>query len=201
MTENPMLNSSVTPDLMLALREKTRIYHTALETVLDVSARCTSVISYRTLLAQFYGFYRPMEERLHDFPEWAALGFPLLERRKLPLLTQDLQALGMSETDLENLPVCNDLPVLTKFASAMGCLYVIEGSTLGSQYVSRLLQERLRLDARNGGAFFYGYGDRTGIMWKAFGGFANNWVASQPTEDDVIYAATETFKALERWFI
>jgi heme oxygenase len=50
---------------------------------------------------------------------------------------------------------------------AVGCLYVLEGATLGGQFISRHLAT-LGIGPANGGLFFHGYGAKTGEMWKSF---------------------------------
>ena len=49
---------------------------------------------------------------------------------------------------------------------AVGCLYVLEGSTLGGQIILRRAAERLGIDADTGAGFFHGYGAQTGAMWR-----------------------------------
>jgi len=58
-------------------------------------------------------------------------------RRKLPLLSQDLVALGASAEELDRLPRCQGLPACDEPAAAMGYLYVMEGATLGGQMLLR----------------------------------------------------------------
>ena len=94
------------------------------------------------------------------------------------------------------LPVCGDLPDCNSIAQAFGCLYVLEGATLGGQVLCRHFNQTLGLDARNGSAFFSGYGEATGAMWALFG---ERLTAANVDETAAISAACQTFQTLEQW--
>ena len=53
-------------------------------------------------------------------------------------------------------------------ARFLGAMYVIEGSTLGGQYIARHAEEMLKLAPGEGNAYFRGYGEQTGSMWRSF---------------------------------
>ena len=93
-----------------------------------------------------------------------------------------------------------DLPQLTTEEEVYGCLYVIEGSTLGGQVISRSLREHLGIHPENGGAYFSGYGMLTGPRWKEF--LARLAVVAEGKGADheaITRSAVETFQALDRW--
>ena len=52
----------------------------------------------------------------------------------------------------------------------MGCLYVLEGATLGGVVIRRHPEQKLRLGPDNGAAFFHAYGPDTGRRWREFCG-------------------------------
>jgi hypothetical protein len=60
---------------------------------------------------------------------------------------------------------CPQLPELHTFHQGLGCMYVLEGSTLGSKFIAHRLAEHLRIDRSSGGAFFNAYGEATGARW------------------------------------
>ncbi len=151
------------------LKEATRDNHQRLEEGLDVSSRLFSLSDYRSLLLRWWGFYVPIERDISFAVAQTNSQFEFGARRKTGLLLQDLQALGVSEAELKSAPQCADLPELRDFAAALGCLYVLEGATLGGQIISRLLRQNLGLTAENGAAFFNAYGKQTGRMWQTRG--------------------------------
>jgi heme oxygenase (biliverdin-IX-beta and delta-forming) len=178
------------------LKQSTWPYHKSLEAKLDWFKPGFSHVDYRLVLEKFWGYYRPMEGSLARFPELAAWLPDLPRRYKLPLLERDLCALGLDDRRLGQLPLCSELPFCTDAPTALGCLYVLEGSTLGGQVISQHIKRTLDLDAQNGAAFFNGYGNETETMWQVF---RENLSAAPADEDILVQSACETFIALEHW--
>jgi heme oxygenase len=50
----------------------------------------------------------------------------------------------------------------------IGMLYVIEGSTLGGQLISKHLVNYQGITSETGGCFFGGYGENTTALWTDF---------------------------------
>jgi heme oxygenase len=117
-------------------------------------------------------------------------------REKLWRLRDDLRAFGSTEGSIDALPRCTWVPEIATVPSALGCLYVTEGATLGGRIVARAVREHLGLGPSTGASFFEGYGAATAAMWRSFLDHLN---ASAPSPAEVLGAATETFVALERW--
>ena len=113
---------------------------------------------YIRLLERFYGFYEPWEESMRS-SDW------LDGRRKTPLLAADLAFFGRHPAAL---PRCSELPRAANAAETVGVMYVLEGSTLGGQLLSRHFERLLSVRPGAGGTFFAGYGAGTGSMWRAF---------------------------------
>ena len=186
-------------DLLLRLREATRPQHDSLELRLNVLRPDLTRREYEVLLGRFLGYYSPLEDNLGRAVRWEVLGFDFDARRKADLLLRDLRSLGASEARTGSLPRCDDLPELSDLPAAIGCLYVLEGATLGGQVVARHAAPLLRLDRSHGCAFFLAYGEEVGRRWRAFGDFAREHVASEPEASRAVRAARETFETLERW--
>ncbi len=123
------------------------------------------------------------------------------ERRKTPRLASDLMALGAAPDTLAALPHCRELPDVASSARLLGCLYVIEGATLGGQIITRHLQTHLGLTPVCGASFFHGYGEQTGSHWKAFGARVRDFVQRSGGAGEVIAAANQTFVTFEAWLL
>jgi heme oxygenase (biliverdin-IX-beta and delta-forming) len=182
--------------ILATLKQATWPHHERLEKKLELLNPGFSRPDYIRLLQAFWGYYRPMEIRLEAIPELVGWLPDFFQRTKLPLLETDLRILGIDGDTLTRLPVCRELPDCNNFASALGCLYVLEGSTLGGQVISRHLKRSLNLDAQNGASFFTGYGDATGAMW---GEFRERLTNAKTDETAMVHAACETFITLEKW--
>lgn len=183
-------------NVLARLKAETRADHDAIEAALNLAGGSLTRDRYRRVLRRFHGFYRPLEAGIWALGGWTARGLDPPERAKTPLLEADLRALG--EGDPGRLPVCTDLPPHGTAAQAFGCLYVLEGATLGGQVISRHVREALGVTPEAGGRFFHGYGDRTGAMWQAFRA-ALVAFAARETEDEIVAAAAATFRTLHRW--
>lgn len=183
--------------ILAVLKEQTRRQHERAERTLDLPSRLASAGHYAALLARFYGFYTPLEDRLAAVGGYAAVGLDFAARRKAHLLVADLASLG---ADAGALPRCADLPEVADLADALGCLYVLEGATLGGQFVRRQAEKAVGVTAARGCAFFASYGERVGAMWKAFGASLEGFAAADPgAEAQIVAAAGATFAALDRW--
>jgi heme oxygenase len=119
-----------------------------------------------------------------------------LERRlKGALLENDLHFLGREPASV---PRCGNLPVVDTFQQGIGCLYVMEGSTLGARIISRRLEMHLKLMDGAGASFFNAYGASTGRNWNAFRSFVVARVTVEDT-DEIVTAAQQTFQSLFEW--
>lgn len=185
--------------ILKRLRHETSERHAALEQRLPLVDPQLSREGYREILEGFYGYYLPLEARLNVSPVWAEIGFDFAERRKVPRLEKDLVVLGSAESELARLPRCAELPPLDSIPRVLGCLYVVEGATLGGQVITRHLQANLGITPETGGAFFAGYGAETGVRWQAFGAMITAAAEQFGGEDEIVASANRTFETLDRW--
>jgi len=159
-----------------------------------------SIASYRQFIQWLFGFYAPLETQLMTVSSWKAVGLDYGPRQKTPRLRQDLLALGDTDTIIEALPRCDHLPPLMSEAQLWGCLYVIEGATLGGQIIMKHLHRNLGLSANSGGSFFDGYGCETGPQWKAFCAAITTYGEDATGgRNAMLSSANHTFDALSEW--
>lgn len=186
--------------ILSRLREQTRDLHERVEQGIDLPGRLQSIPAYTALLSRLYGFHSPLELRLATATDSLQLGIDVAVRVKAGLAARDLRSMGWSTSAIDGLPQCDRLPALLSPSRIWGCLYVIEGSTLGGQVITRMVKSRLGLSPENGCAFFAAYNNRTATMWREFcsalASFAENGAAN---EDEIIAAANETFIRFEEW--
>jgi heme oxygenase len=192
---------SATPKLSILkrLRAETSERHAGLEQRMTVMDPRLSRADYRALLEGFFGFYAPLEARLGASPVWAELAFDFAARRKVQRLEQDLLALGKTGEELTRLPRCAELPELDTLPQVLGCLYVIEGATLGGQVITRHLLATHGITPETGGAFFAGYGAETGARWQAFGAMMTAAAERVGAADAIVASANRTFETLDCW--
>lgn len=183
---------------MAGLRASSWPSHQRLELRLDVKRRFSSVSSYRQYLEKMYGFCVGLERGLVRSGLQRLLD-DLPERSKLPLLSRDLTALGLSAEAIAQLPACDSIPAYEEPAGGFGCLYVIEGATLGGRSLLPLIRSRLGLTLESGAAFFSSYGDAVDAMWSRFGTALDAWCETSERRQSAYRAAMATFAALESW--
>ncbi|WP_053148681.1 biliverdin-producing heme oxygenase [Pseudomonas sp. P97.38] len=193
-----MSSAAPHPSLIQALRTETATLHIALEKRLPFFSERLDLALYRRLMAAYYGFYQPLEQRLHVLA-LIPTGLDQSLRVKLPVLRADLTALGLDDAAIDALPTCQALPRIDSRAAALGVSYVLEGATLGGQILRRRVAEQLGLDASSGAAFLDVYGEFTGRRWKDFLQYLDDRNLGQAQTLEVTNAAKATFTYFEHW--
>ncbi len=185
--------------ILKRLKQATSLRHAALEQKLPLLDPRLSHPVYRQCARRFFGYYAPLEARLLALPWWESLGFWYAPRHKTPSLEQDLLAMGDTCETLARLPRCQNLPNTETPAHLLGCLYVLEGATLGGQIITKHLEANLGVTPQSGCAFFSGYGAQTGPHWLAFCKMMMLNAEDTGSEEDIIASANQTFATLDQW--
>jgi len=184
--------------ILQRLRAETSQNHSAIESQMPVLDPNMSLATYCELLKRFWGYYAPLEDllRMEIDIYWPDQEYLCSERVKVPLLEKDLRAFGQSAELLER---CTNLPELKTPAQVLGCLYVIEGATLGGQIISKHLLANLGLGPETGAAFFNGYGADSGQQWQSFRLFLTSNAEPMSQDDEIVVSSNDTFKTLREW--
>lgn len=181
--------------LLEALRHRTEQSHRDLERALQLESHLESASAYSCLLERFLGIYLPLEEKIGHYPQLVEYGYRMNERRKTPTLMRDLASLGISSQKIESLPQC-PIEELRSTGAALGCAYVLEGSTLGGQVITRMIQANAR-GLPTG--FFNVYGSRTRDRWLEFTGTLRAYETARHEFTDVEEGANSTFESFAQW--
>ncbi|MFC6646157.1 biliverdin-producing heme oxygenase [Granulicella cerasi] len=172
-------------DLQL-LRTATMPEHQATEALMPVMKTDLTRVEY----AQVLRCFAPI---IAGWEAWAATHVPaeyaelIAARKRAPLLERDLAAFG------EAMPAPHfvaDASFSTP-AGFLGAMYVVEGSTLGGQYIAKHVEPLLGIDAEHGTAYFRGYREETGARWKEFQ--AALLALPDDKAEEVIFAARRMF--------
>ncbi len=121
-----------------------------------------SIDDYANALATLHGFYAAVEKNILDFLANQPDLFDYQSRLKTPALEEDLKTLG--KTPFGSHIEC---PAPKNVAELVGMIYVLEGSTMGGQFLARKIGDKFTT------RFFTGYGENTAQKWQEFWGFAN----------------------------
>ena len=87
-----------------------------------------------------------------------------LGRRRTSRLQQDLLELSASTDPALNLVLSSES--VSGSGHWLGSVYVLEGSTLGGQVISRFLERHFGWSGGRGYSYFQGYRDETAMRWK-----------------------------------
>lgn len=177
------------------LREETYEAHVVVEKLLVPRIKnLDSANSYSRLLRMFYGYFKPVEEKIEQYLSPRVVS-DIEARRKAETILEDIRVVG--ETD--HTVLCHDLPVIENAACALGAMYVLEGSTLGGKFISKMIAEKLELGDNEGLRFFTGYGSESALKWNSFKEVLNNYTDNGDVENEVIEAANQTFSKFKNW--
>jgi heme oxygenase len=182
------------------LKEGTRDLHRTLEARLSpILSEALSLDQYTEILKKLYAFYQPIESQLLCISPWGDTALNLQQRRKLPFLFDDLVSLHVDPDQIAAIPFCTHLPTLESVPQALGCLYVLEGSTLGGKIITSRLKENLHLDPARGCGFFNSYGKDVGILWRGFLDALSQYTQRHGNEQVILASACQTFAAMDQW--
>jgi heme oxygenase len=143
------------------LRRETAADHRAVEGTVPLMTEDLGQDNYVACLQLIHGVVAAWEQKAAEKSPHDVQAF-FAARQRRAMLERDLAWFGVSQPN--NLrPV---LPDMDNDASLLGAMYVMEGSTLGGQYIARHVKRVLSLSEGNGDAYFRGYEQQTGPMWK-----------------------------------
>jgi heme oxygenase (biliverdin-IX-beta and delta-forming) len=186
-------------DVMLLLREETRVQHEQIENTLPFFRPDFTRQEYVRTLVAFLGFFLPVEASLARVPGWESTGVDLESRMRTSLLRSDLRFFGLTDAAIDELPRCVELPQVRGIDSALGVIYVLEGSRLGGALIARQVAERFGLEEGRGAAFFSSEGRNVGREWRALADALRGSLVSSEAQANAVLAAQQTFACLGRW--
>ncbi len=175
------------------LRQQTSAEHDRVEGSIGVMDGNLDRRIYVGLLQRLYGFALGWEQWSSNCP-CASVQALLCKRKRSKLLSNDLRFFSV-------VPSSSVYPgpalSVGSRTDVLGGLYVMEGSTLGGQYIARHVEATLALTPGCGDSFFRGYGDETGRMWRE----VKETLTALPDfeTEGVILAAKRLFQDFALW--
>jgi heme oxygenase len=175
--------------LRVRLRVETAEWHDRVEAVADVPNSIQTRGAYVELLSRLHELHSPLEAdlaapRFHY--DWLDLGVDVSSHRRAHLLAVDLERLGAT-TPRARTPVR-----FATFGHALGCVYVLEGSSLGGRTIARLVRETL---GEVPTTFLTGEGRTHPSPWQTVCGALTRFEAGGGDGDAVVSGACDTFAA------
>ncbi len=190
-------------DVLERLREGTRGAHDRLEAaamsgrIMDGSLGAEE---YKQLIQVHYIVHRELEALLEEkkveehFPE-----LHMKEREKMPLLKKDVEELAINREKL-NAPAAGQLPQLEEPYGPLGCIYVMEGATLGGMVIVKSLRKNEQLAGIDNFHYFGCYGSGTSRQWKSFLEVLKEKGQGEEAKEQIVKAARMTYEFFEANF-
>ncbi|MDO9388184.1 MAG: biliverdin-producing heme oxygenase [Methylotenera sp.] len=193
-----MQNPNNEPSVRLRMCNVTHHHHVNLNQhplLLGLIKPHSSLVNYHKILCAYFEIYQLLENRINLFLKATPCLFDYAERIKLPWLIQDLEFFQLYFTAQRSLTdKVTTLPEITSIGHLVGVLYVLEGATLGGQFISGCLFKNHGLHSTQGARFFTGYGERSSLMWQSFVEFSESINNNEVQCDAAVVAASHTFK-------
>lgn len=176
------------------MKEGTSSVHLSLEKkLIRQIKRVKSIEDYVQLLELMYGFYQPLQERIDQNISSTTVAN---RGRQSFNIINDIKALQPAHN--LQFELCSHLPALETYPSALGALYVTEGSTLGGKIITGMIAKQLGIGTDTGFSFFNAYGDNTESMWLEFKNMLN-LQHTNAEKAEMLHSAKETFTKFNDW--
>lgn len=183
------------PSRARRLKARTRETHDRLDNRIMDAASFHSVAGYARFAAIQYCFHRDIDA-LYDDQRLRALLPDLDTRRRLALIRADLVDIGHDAVEPGELPLFSggavDLP------TALGWLYVAEGSNLGAALL-RKETAKLGLSDAFGARHLAPAPEGPAMHWRAFTAALDVVVLTPEEEDRVAAGAEAAFRRVQRY--
>lgn len=184
---------------LMRLRSKTANSHQLIEqnnVSQALMSQNVTTIQYAQYLSKMYSFVHGFEKIVFPLLQHHDL-LQLDDRRKSHLIESDLALLNYNGVQRHE----NDELFSTHYqtaAAALGGMYVLEGSTLGGQIISRHLSKILGNAVDGKITYLTAYTFQTGSMWKNFLQLLSAESDKYGFEEEIITSAVNTFSLLNR---
>lgn len=155
---------------------------------------------YLLILEKMYGYYVPIEKSLENYiHSHQTHGFNY--SNKSGLLAQDLMACGLNGNDIDGLALANNTLEIDSLEAFVGCIYVLEGSTMGGQVISKHLIRLFGPDVQKRLAFYQCYGGKVMQQWQQ----TRNWIEEIGNNNEInanlaADCAITMFDSMNDWF-
>ncbi|MFT3763273.1 MAG: biliverdin-producing heme oxygenase [Pseudoxanthomonas sp.] len=179
------------PSRSQRLKAATRSVHDALDKRIMAADIFASRGNFARFLRVQYRFHRDVDP-LYASAQLEALLPELCERRRLPKIADDLGDLGQLPPPPAPCRLDGDTPL----PSALGWLYVAEGSNLGGAILFKLAGEKLGLGRDFGARHLAAHPDGAARHWRGFTAALDALALSPAQEDEVVRGAEAAFRAV-----
>ncbi|WP_313438476.1 biliverdin-producing heme oxygenase [Novosphingobium sp.] len=176
------------------LKAATTETHDRLDKRIMAGQPFASVANYGRFLAVQHQFHRDIDA-LYDNAALSALLPDLADRRRFGQIGQDMKdlALDLPQPDEDPRFVADAVDDAVDLATALGWLYVAEGSNLGAAFLFKIAKA-LGLDENHGARHLAGHPDGRAQHWRSFTGALDGVTLDAAEEARVVDGANAAFR-------
>jgi heme oxygenase len=147
------------------LKLKTSKIHNEIDYLIKINSLNPTINDYIDYIVVMYKIITPLEKFILKFNEFDKF-FPktIIQNKSLSLIL-DLKNL---EVDFNKINYSKLVPKINSFDEVLGCFYVIEGSSLGSQFLFNKLSSLHGEEFRHKMNYLNGLGRETFKHWNHF---------------------------------
>lgn len=142
---------------------------------------------------QLHAAYEPALQAIEGLDELFC--GDLSSRMREASLVEDIQKVNAFPQKFEG-----EIVTPTTIAQALGCMYVLEGSTLGGAVILKKLRTIESINSQDAFSFYGFYGKNLGKKWQEFGGILTNFAGNANLENQIVQFAISTFDSAKRIF-
>lgn len=198
----PIPNTNERPSVAEVIQQATRVHHQRLERSSISKALMSEQLSlcqYANILGYWYFAWSQLDK-------WLAANKPnnlevntIYPEARSELLQNDINAIAINE--FQPLRLSYDKPFEMSLPGAWyGVAYVVEGSRLGSRFISRHLRSTLCINRNSGLSFFYDDVKSSGLDWQTWLRLFNQQAEQQDVRDHAISGAISVYQWLTQVF-
>ena len=147
--------------------------------------------TYIQIITGWYDFMKTLETNYFQFPQLFRIVPDLQERLKTKLLEKDVAEINTNHSVTSSTKI--SIPVCKTIHELIGILYVIEGSSLGAQFITKQLTSNSNLSNLSF-HFYKGYGNETITKWESFKKWLNIYGENYPeSHSEILASANDCF--------
>ncbi|WGL59763.1 hypothetical protein QEJ31_14620 [Pigmentibacter sp. JX0631] len=180
------------------LKLETSKIHKEVEFLVKINSPQPALSDYIDYIVVMYKIIAPLEKIALKYFEFESSFPKTTKKNKTQKLKLDLDSLDI---DLNKINFSIFVPEINSFAELLGCLYVVEGSSIGSQIICKKLYSLYGEELKNKMNYLNGFGRDSFKNWIYFIEYLENYTTLFPDKKNIIIrSALETFNCFKTEF-
>ena len=183
-------------DIHSLLKSVTEPLHDKIESLNSLSTKFPTIQDYIKFISDTYAIISPLEDIFRNNFNNNFYGYNFKPKKEFLIL--DLNKLGIQVSQIKE---AEKLPNIISISNAFGVLYVLEGSTLGGQFMYKKLKAIHCNKLEGTMNYLNANGPLTFSRWKKFLIILEKYsIDNESRKKEILQSAIETFQCFEYQF-